>query len=214
MVHHTAASPAPTRPAGGRRHAVPATTVRGRPVRNAARSSGGARSRQARRRRSGRDWQAIVDAEIPEWATSAHPQSMHAMGGSRCRARRRAQPSRSRRGARPRGAGVFCIVLEGCPTRSPAWSPTRSTCVRSASGPVATATARARVTTNLLGLQDRLIPKFRAPATPTSRPTRSTPSVAFPAACARRTVPGRQRELPPDDDVLKRWALRECYETA
>ena len=113
--------------------------------------------------------EAIVDAEIPVMGhLGLTPQSVHAMGGFKVQGREhdaalRAASTTPRRSPPP-GASPSCS--RACPTRSPAWSPTRSTCPRSASAPAVTPTARCSCTTTCWASRTAWRPSSSA-ATPT-----------------------------------------------
>ena len=124
---------------------------------------------------------------------------------SRCRAASTAPPSSwwptPRRSPRP-GASPSCS--RACPTRSPAWSPTPSTSRPSASAPAPARDGQVLVFHDVLGIEDRILPKFVRRYAVAQGRTASTPSRPTPPTCA----PAPSRPTPRATTSAATWPRR------
>ena len=178
LPHHPGRGGAERRPADPRRR--PGREARGRP-------QAAPDDRGDHRRRDPGD-----GPPRPHPAVASTP-----WAASRCRAAStapRSSWSPTPRRWPPPAASPSCS--RACPTRSPAWSPTPSTCPPSASAPAPACDGQVLVYHDVLGIEDRILPKFVRRYADLKAAGVEALS-AYAADVRSGAFPGRRGELPP-----------------
>ena len=200
IAHHTAAvARAKPEAAHRRRPAVDELPRVDRPTRCATRPRWSGPARSAVKLEGGRKRlpmiEAIVDAEIPVMGhLGLTPQSVHAMGGFKVQGREQQAALELVADAKALAhAGCFAIVLEGVPDQVARLVTDAVDVPTIGIGAGPHCDGQVLVFHDLLGIEDRLAPKFVRRYAVAARRRRSPPSRPSPPTCARAASPTTRR---------------------